>query len=104
MAEDGTSPAPPAQPRLDKAARRAERARINRLSRLPFLYDLALRGPAGMILATLVQTVLAIVLGLAIAGMISGELLPAYVALIVLAVAFALQALARYLNAQAGRR
>lgn len=104
MPEDGTGPPPPARPRLDKAARQAERARINRLSRLPFLYDLALRGRGGAILATLVQTVLAIGLGLAVAGLISGELLPAYVALIVLAAALALQALARYLNAKAGRR
>ena len=96
----GTEPRPP----LDKAARREARARINRLSRLPFLYDFALRGRWQALLATLLQATLAIVLAIGGAYLLTGDPLPRYVALAALAVAFATQALARYLNARAGRR
>ena len=92
------------RPRLDKAARRAERARINRLSRLPGLYELAERGTAGVVLAGLLQVSLAMLLGLVPLKLLTGEWLPRGAALVVLAVAFALQFLARYLNARAGRR
>ena len=88
---------------LDKEARRAERARINRLSRLPFLYDFALRGRPQALVATLVQVALAIALTLAGAVLLTGQALPRYVALAALAVAYATQALSRYLNARAGR-
>ena len=99
MADDAT-PAP----RLDKAARRAERARINRLSRLPGLYELAERGTAGVIVAGLLQVSLALALGLVPLRLATGQWLPTGAALVVLAVAFGLQFLARYLNARAGRR
>lgn len=92
------------RPRLDKQARRAERARINRLSRLPLLYDFALRGRRQALLAGLVQVLLAIALTLVPLRLATGRWLPTGAALIVLAVAFALQALSRYLNARAGRR
>ena len=92
------------RPAYDKEARRAERARINRLSRLPFLYDLALRGRAQAVAATLLQSALAIALALVPVRLATGDWLPRFALLLVLASAFALQALARYLNARAGRR
>lgn len=97
VADGGGSPA------YDRAARRAERARITRLSRLPFLYDLALRGPAQAVLATLVQVLLVIAVVLVPAKLVTGQWLPPLIGFVVLAVAFALQALCRYLNARAGR-
>ena len=104
MAEDRVGDARPQRPRLDKEARRAERARINRLSRLPGLYELAERGTAGVVLAGLLQVSLALVLTLVPLRLLTGEWLPRSAALVVLAVAFGLQFLARYLNARAGRR
>jgi hypothetical protein len=92
------------RPRLDREARRTERARINRLSRLPFLYEYAQRGLGPAVAATCVQIALAIGLTLGVSYLVTGELMPKYVALVALAVAYALQALARYLNARAGRR
>ena len=92
------------RPALDKAARQRERARINRLSRLPFLYDFAQRGKPQVIAATSLQVALAIALALVPVRLLSGRWLPAGVAIIVIGVAFALQALCRYLNARAGRR
>lgn len=92
------------RPAFDKAARKAERARINRLSRLPFLYDFALRGRRQAVLAGLAQVLLAIGLTLVPLRLLTGRWLPTGAALIVLAVAFGLQALSRYLNARAGRR
>lgn len=94
----------PPRPRLDKEARRTERARINRLSRLPFLYDFSLRGRAQAIVAVVVQTAIAIALSLVPLKLLTGESLPPGAALLVLAVAFGLQAVSRYLNAKAGRR
>jgi hypothetical protein len=89
---------------FDKAARRAERARTTRLSRLPFLYDFAQRGTPQVIVATLVQATLAVVVALVPIKVLSGQWLPPGAAIVVLAVAFALQAGCRYLNARAGRR
>ena len=91
------------RPAYDKQARRAERGRIVRLSRLPPLYELAARGRPQAVLASVLQIVLALALTLAGAYLLTGELLPRYVALAALAVAYALQFLARYLNARAGR-
>jgi len=92
------------RPALDKAARQAERARINRLSRLPFLYDFAQRGTPQVIAATLLQAALAIVLAIVPLKLVSGRWIPAGAVIVVLGVAFALQAGCRYLNARAGRR
>lgn len=92
------------RPRLDKEARRAERARIGRLSRLPFLYDFAQKGTAQATLATLLQVSLAIGLTIGVSYLVTGEALPKYVALVALAVAYGVQALARFLNARAGRK
>ncbi|MCW2680968.1 MAG: hypothetical protein JWM62_2369 [Frankiales bacterium] len=89
---------------MDKEARRAERARIGRLSRLPFLYDFAQQGRTQALVATLVQVALAIGLTIGASYLLTGEALPRYVALVALAVAYAVQALARFLNARAGRR
>lgn len=91
-------------PALDKAARRRERARSNRLSRLPFLYDFAQRGTPQVIVATVLQAALVVVLALVPVRLLSGSWLPPGAAIVVLAVAFALQAGCRYLNARAGRR
>ncbi len=102
MSEDAVRPQPP-EP-LSREHRRAERARIVALSKLPFLYDFALRGRSQAIVAVLLQSALAIALGLVLARVVSGEWLPGWVLFLVLAVSIALQAAARYLNAQAGRR
>ena len=91
------------RPSYGKAARKAERARINRLSRLPFLYDFAQHGRAQSILATLLQSALAVAIVLVPVRLLSGRWLPGGAVLLVLASAFALQALSRYLNAKAGR-
>jgi hypothetical protein len=91
------------RPAYDKAARRAERARINRLSRLPFLYAFAQQGRGAALLATLLQSALAVAIALVPVRLVSGRWLPAGAVLLVLASAFALQALSRYLNARAGR-
>ena len=89
---------------LDKAARRAERARSTRLSRLPFLYEFALRGTPQVVVATLLQAALAVILALVPIQLLSGQWLPPGAAIVVLAVAFAIQAGCRSLNARAGRR
>ena len=102
MNDDAVRPQPP-EP-LSPEHRRAERARIVRQSKLPFLYDFALQGRPQAILAVLAQSGLAIGVGLVLAKVVTGEWLPGWVVFLVLAVAFALQAAARYPNAQAGRR
>ena len=105
MADDPSArPPKPLKPTLDKAARRAERARINRLSRLPLLYDYAERGKVQSRLSGLAQVTLILVAVLVPARLLSGRFLPTGIGLVVLAVAFALQALNRFLNAKAGRR
>lgn len=91
------------RPRFDREARRAERARIARLSRFPFLYDWSLESPAKGAAAQVVQILVVIVAVLVPARLLTGQWLPPFVALVVLVVAFALQALNRYLNARAGR-
>ena len=92
------------RPTYDRAARRAERARIARLSRLPFLYDFSLRGPGQAALVSLLQISLVIAVVLVPARLLTGQWLPPFAAVVVLAVAFGLQGLSRYLNARAGRR
>lgn len=96
MAED--------RPLFDKQARRAERARIARLSRLPPLYEFSQQGRPQAITAVVVQVLLAIAIGLVPVRLITGSWLPPGAALLVLAAAFGLQAISRYLNARAGRR
>ena len=90
--------------RLDKAARRAARARIARLSRLPPLYDFSLLGRWQAVLSVLLQGLLAVAIALVPVKLITGSWLPAGAALLVLAAAFGLQGVSRYLNAKAGRR
>lgn len=97
------APGDPAPPLYDKAARRAERARQARLSRLPFLYDWSLQSPGRGAAAAVLQTLLVISAVLVPARLLTGRWLPPFIALAVLGVSFALQALNRYLNAQAGR-
>ena len=92
------------RPAFDREARRAERARINRLSRLPFLYEFSLRGRVQAVVAVLVQTALALALALVPLRLLTGSWLPVGALIAVLASAFGLQFLARYLNAKAGRR
>lgn len=88
---------------FSKEHRKAERSRQARLSRLPFLYDFSLRGQRETILATIVQAALVIGVVLVPAKILTGSWLPAGVTLVVLAVAFAVTWLSRYLNARAGR-
>ena len=94
---------PPPGP-LGKDERRAARARAARLSRLPPLYEWSLRGRRQAVVTILVQAVLAVALALVPAKLVTGSWLPPGAALLVLAAAFGLQFLSRYLNAQAGRR
>jgi hypothetical protein len=86
-----------------REARRAERARVVRLSRLPFLYDFSLRGRPYAVAAVLLQSAIAIALALVVCRAVSGEWLPRWALFVVLAVSLGLQALARFLNARAGR-
>ena len=90
-------------PRLDRDARREERARIARLGRLPPLYEYSLRGRAQTVIAVVLQGLLAIGLGLLPVKLLTGDWLPPGAAFAVLGSALVLQALARYLNAKAGR-
>ncbi len=103
MAEDRTADEEQ-KPRYDKAARRAERARMYRLSRLPFLYDFALRGSWQVLATGTLQIVLVLVAVLVPAKLLTGDWLPVGVGIAVLAVAFAVQGVNRYVNAKAGRR
>lgn len=91
------------RPAFDKEARRAERARLSRLSRLPFLYDFSLRGPRHTAVAVVAQTLLVIGVVLVPAKLLTDRWLPPGITFVVLAVAFALTWLSRYLNARAGR-
>lgn len=94
-----TDPAP-----FSREHRQAERQRQTRLSRLPFLYDFALRGPRQAVLATVAQAALVLGVVLVPAKLATGRWLPTGITLVVLAVALAVTALCRYLNARAGRR
>lgn len=89
---------------FSKEHRRAERSRQVRLSRLPFLYDFSLQGQRQAVIATIVQAVLAIGIVLVPAKLLTGSWLPPGITLVVLAVAFGMTWLSRYLNAKAGRR
>lgn len=91
------------RPDLDRAARRAERARLARLSRLPFLYDLSLRSRGGLWLALGLQMALTVAVVLVPAHLLTGSWLPPGAAFLVLAAAFGLQWVSRYVNAKAGR-
>lgn len=93
-----TEPAP-----FSKEHRKAERQRQARLSRLPFLYDYSLRGQGETVVATLIQAALVIGVVLVPAKLITGSWLPTGITLVVLAVAFLVTWLCRYLNARAGR-
>ena len=94
-----TEPAP-----FSKEHRRAERQRRARLSRLPFLYDFSLRGQRQTLLAVLAQAALVIGIVLVPAKLITDRWLPPGITLVVLAVAFLVTWLSRYLNAKAGRK
>ena len=93
-----TEPAP-----FSKEHRRAERQRQARLSRLPFLYDFSLRVQLETVFAVLVQAALVIGVVLVPAKLVTGSWLPTGITLVVLAVAFLITWLSRYLNARAGR-
>ena len=88
---------------FSKEHRRAERQRQARLSRLPFLYDFSLRGSRETVLAVLVQAALVIGVVLVPAKLLTGSWLPPGITLVVLAVAFLVTWLSRYVNARAGR-
>ncbi len=89
---------------FSKEHRRAERQRQARLSRLPFLYDFALRGQRQALLTVLAQAALVIGVVLVPAKVLTDRWLPTGITLVVLAVAFLVTWLSRYVNARAGRR
>ena len=84
--------------------RKAERQRQARLSRLPFLYDFALQGQRQAVITAMVQAAIVIGIVLIPARLLTGRWLPTGITLVVLAVAFAVTWLSRYLNARAGRK
>ena len=84
--------------------RKAERQRQARLSRLPFLYDFALQGQRQAVITAIVQAAIVIGVVLIPAKLLTGRWLPTGITLVVLAVAFAVTWLSRYLNARAGRK
>ena len=88
---------------FSKEHRKAERQRQARLSRLPFLYDYSLRGSKQTALAVIAQAALVIALVLVPAKLVTDSWLPTGITLVVLAVAFLVTWLSRYVNARAGR-
>ena len=88
---------------FSKEHRKAERQRLARLSRLPFLYEFSLRGQRQTLLAVLAQAALVIGIVLIPAKLLTDRWLPPGITLVVLAVAFLVTWLSRYLNARAGR-
>ena len=94
----------PAGPRYDRAARQAERARLSRLGKLPFLYEFSQQGRPQAIAAVLLQGALAFAVGLGFVRLVTGDWLPPFAAIAVLAAALGLQAVSRFLNARVGRK
>lgn len=89
----------------DKDFRRAERARISRLNRLPGpLRTWADGGRPQAVLVALLQAALVIAVGLGLLKVLTGEWLPRYAALVVLALAVASQAVCRAVNKRADAR
>ena len=64
---------------------------------------LASRGSAGLVAAVVVQTAVVLVVGLLVARALSGQWLPSYAGLVVLAVAVASQFLSRAVNSRAAK-
>lgn len=103
-----TAPPPPPpveRPLHDKEWRRAERRRIARLNRLPGPFrDYADRGRPQAIAVNVLQGLIAIAIGLLVLRTATGQWLPAYSAVVVLAVAVGLQAVCRSVNKRADAR
>ena len=99
-------PEPAAQPeRFSKEHRRAERARVTRLGRLPgpfMAFGDRSRGHA--VLVWLLQFSLVIGVGLGLCRLVTGDWLPAYAGVVVLALAIGLQSLNRSANLRAEKR
>ena len=99
-------PEPAAQPeRFSKEHRRAERARVTRLGRLPgpfMAFGDRSRGHA--VLVWLLQWTLLVAVGLSLCRLVTGDWLPSYAGVVVLALAIALQSLNRSINLRAEKR
>ena len=97
----GSTPQRSTSPVQDPAWRKAERRRVLLLGVLPGPPQrLAARGTAGLIAATVLQTLVVLVVGLLIARVVSGQWLPSYAGLLVLGVAVALQYVSRAVNSR----
>ncbi len=98
------SPAPPPE-RFSREHRRAERARVTRLGRLPgpFLaFGDRSRGHAALV--WVLQWTLLLVVGLGALKLLTGQWLPRYASIVILALAIALQSLNRSINLRAENR
>ena len=105
------SPPPPAapvredRPLHDRQWRKQERRRIARLNRLPDPFRTwADRGPLQLVAVNVLQALVAIAIGLLVTRAVSGAWLPPYAAVVVLAVAVAVQAVCRSVNRRADAR
>lgn len=98
------SPVPPPE-RFSKEHRRAERARVTRLGRLPgpFL-SFGDRSRSHAALVWVLQWTLLLVVGLGALKVLTGQWLPRYASIVVLALALGLQSLNRAVNLRAQKR
>ena len=98
-------PAAPRPERFSREHRRAERARVTRLGRLPGPFmTFADRGRPQAALVWLLQWTLLIVVGLGLCRLVTGDWLPTYAGVVVLALAIGLQSLNRSINLRAEKR
>ena len=95
-------PAPEGNPWADPQWRKAERRRALLLTLLPGPFQaLARRGTLPMVGVVLLQLLLVFVVGLLLVRVVSGEWLPSYAGVTVLAIAVATQFLCRTVNLRA---
>ena len=108
LALQSPPPPPPVRqerPLHDKAWRKQERKRIARLNRLPDPFrSWADRGRLQTTLVNVLQALVAIVIGLVLVRIATGDWLAPYSAVVFLAVAVALQAVCRSVNRRADAR
>ena len=98
-------PQQPERPLHDKEWRKAERRRIARLNRLPDPFrSWADRGRPHVVAVNVLQGLVAIAIGVSLMRLTTGQWLPPYAAIVVLAVAVVLQAWCRAVNKKADAR
>jgi hypothetical protein len=91
--------------RFSKEHRRAERARVTRLGRLPGPFmAFADRGRPQAAVVWLLQWTLLVAVGLTLCRLVTGDWLPRFAGVVVLALAIGLQSLNRSINLRAEKR